>query len=634
MFLTVNVLKHLSSGVRRFILLCIDSVIFCFCIFFALTIRLGGGVDLGSVQERDFWGGIVCLCLIAILCFSFLGVYRESLIYSSGRHEKRVLVALTCYAVIGTLLLVGPFFGGIPRSLAVIHAGISGIFCFAWRGYVRYLITDKFAVGSEVTSSNECAVLFGLSSSSGYLVHHLRNLGVTVVGLVDESGLYAGKMIEGIKVYRSDQIGALFAKFDVKTVFVDLPETPVSSASEISDMLRPFDVTVHAVRGEGGAVNPLSSFSSFKSFTMDELLGRPVIKTASFDRAERLCGKSILISGAGGSIGSEISRQIYGLNPARLILLDHAEFALYSVEEELNLRSILEQNSRSSNMCELVPILGSAGNAALVRRVFSEHKIDVVFHCAAYKHVPLIEKNLIEGVRNNIEATYALASASLDDGVESFVLVSTDKAVRPTNIMGASKRFCELLVQSFNHRQQTKSTKFSAVRFGNVLGSSGSVVPKFLRQIENGGPVTITHRDVTRYFMTISEASQLVINAGMLSRGGEVFVLDMGEPVKIKYLAERLIQLLGKKVAIDGYQGDGIEIQEIGLRPGEKLYEELLISGGFSDTSHPKIKIVDQQMLDPVEISGAYNDLLMACELGEAAVVVNVLSEYVEGFSH
>jgi FlaA1/EpsC-like NDP-sugar epimerase len=364
----------------------------------------------------------------------------------------------------------------------------------------------------------------------------------------------------------------------------------------------------------------------FRELDIEDLLGRDPVPPDAELLARDLAHKTVLVTGAGGSIGSELCRQILRQQPARLLLLDHSEFALYSIHQEL------EQLCHHEGFAaELTPLLGSVNHEVRLREVCGAYRPHTIYHAAAYKHVPLVESNPVEGARNNVFGTLNMARAARDSGVARFVLVSTDKAVRPTNIMGASKRMAELVLQAIA-AEGTGSTCFSMVRFGNVLGSSGSVVPLFRRQLEAGGPLTVTHAEVTRYFMTIPEAAQLVLQAGAMAQGGEVFVLDMGEPVRILDLAQRMVELSGLKVRdATNPQGD-IEIAITGLRPGEKLYEELLIGDNPAPTSHPRIMKAHEDCLPWSELQLQLDRLRQAAELGDEAGIRTVLRACVQGF--
>jgi FlaA1/EpsC-like NDP-sugar epimerase len=366
-----------------------------------------------------------------------------------------------------------------------------------------------------------------------------------------------------------------------------------------------------------------------KELEPDDLLGRESVEPDSQLISKNICNKIVLVSGAGGSIGSELCRQILRANPQKLLLLDHSEFNLYAIESEL---INIMQAAGTEVAGKIIPILGSVKDERRLEEVFSQWPINTVYHAAAYKHVPLVESNPVEGLENNVIGTLNLATSAQKHGVDNFVLISTDKAVRPTNVMGASKRFAELILQALADANKEKGTCFSMVRFGNVLGSSGSVVPLFREQIRVGGPITLTHADVTRYFMTIPEAAQLVIQAGAMAKGGEVFVLDMGEPVKIYDLARRMVQLSGLSVQDnENPQGD-IEIVVTGLRPGEKLYEELLIGENPVSTTHPRIMMAREEYLNLDDLMREIEQLKTTIKQSQVEFLINQLKRLVRGY--
>ncbi len=413
----------------------------------------------------------------------------------------------------------------------------------------------------------------------------------------------------------------------VTDILLALPSVTRARRNEIIASLSTIPVHIRTLPGMSDLTSGRVTVSDFKELDIEDLLGRDPVVSEPYARTRPLAGQVVLVTGAGGSIGSELCRQIVQQGPMRVLLFDHNEFGLYSIHQELQ---TLCETKRLT--VDLVPLLGSVANSRRLHEVCQSYRPAWVYHAAAYKHVPLVESNPSEGIANNVFGTLNMALAARDAAVSHFVLVSTDKAVRPTNVMGASKRMAELVLQALATQDAASSTRFSMVRFGNVLGSSGSVVPLFRSQLAAGGPLTVTHPDVTRYFMTIPEAAQLVLYAGAMAQGGEVFVLDMGEPVKIMDLARRMIDLSGLKLRDEhGPDGD-IAIAITGLRPGEKLYEELLIGDNPAATSHPRIMMAHEEFLAWPELETQLDRLRLAADAGDVDAIKSVLSRCVHGY--
>jgi len=413
-------------------------------------------------------------------------------------------------------------------------------------------------------------------------------------------------MIHGITVYSLVELQGLIDQHKVKTLLLALGSANRSTRKSVLDRLESFSVEVLTIPSMADVVSGRASIEEFKEVDIDDLLGRDSVEPDQALLSQCITDKVVMVTGAGGSIGSELCRQICKQKPRALVLFELTEFALYSIEQELS-----AYNDTHGLSFPIYPFMGSVQHRNRLAEIMRLHMVQTVYHAAAYKHVPLVELNVIEGVRNNVFGTWFSAEAAIEAGVETFVLVSTDKAVRPTNVMGATKRLAELVLQS-KALMENQSVRFCMVRFGNVLGSSGSVVPLFRKQIRSGGPVTLTHPEITRYFMTIPEASQLVIQAGSMGKGGDVFVLDMGESVKIMDLATRMIRLMGLSVHSKDEPGD-IEIIHSGLRPGEKLYEELLIGDNVQGTDHAKIMTAQEEHLTWQEMQTLLRQLDQAC---------------------
>lgn len=473
-------------------------------------------------------------------------------------------------------------------------------------------------------------VIYGAGSTGSMLASALRShQNIHVVAFVDDSPQVQGTTLLGVKVHPVTQLERLVSRHDIDRVLLAMPSTSEARQAAVARDLVSRGLDVHALPSFAQLVGTEIILDTLARVSPSTFLGRDPVTDLRPKSCNPYGGKTVMVTGAGGSVGSELCRQLLRHRPARIILFEISEIALYTIEREL------ADNVLASGI-DIVPFLGTLTEPREVRAALSEHPVDVILHAAAYKHVPLVEANPIAGLVTNVLGTRLLAEAALERGVQRFIMISTDKAVRPTNVMGASKRMAELVVQDM--ARQSVTTDFSIVRFGNVLGSSGSVVPLFRQQIKRGGPVTLTHEDVTRYFMTISEAASLVLTAGGLSasRGpheGDLFVLDMGQPIKIRDLAERMIRAAGYSVKSAEHPEGDIEVTIVGLRPGEKLHEELLIQPGMLTTPHEKILRVQEQGLSAQEITFAMRALRNAVTAGNPYAARKVLEAYVEGYT-
>ncbi|MDF1529564.1 MAG: nucleoside-diphosphate sugar epimerase/dehydratase, partial [Sedimenticola sp.] len=441
---------------------------------------------------------------------------------------------------------------------------------------------------------------------------------------LDDDGRLHGQVLNGLPVYGLDDLTGLIETRGVTDVLLALPSVRRKRRNEILGQMLNYHVAVRTLPSLGDLAQGRVTTSDLHELDVDDLLGREPVSPNHILLAKNITGRVVMVTGAGGSIGSELCRQIAKLEPARLLLVEVSEFALYSIHAQL------ESMYGKGDGVRLIPLLASVSHSERMCEIISTWNPQTIYHAAAYKHVPLVEHNPAEGVRNNVMGTLFTAKAAIEHNVSDFVLISTDKAVRPTNIMGASKRLAEIALQSL--AAESPHTKFSMVRFGNVLDSSGSVVPKFRQQIRDGGPITLTHPEITRYFMTIPEAAQLVIQAGAMAKGGGVFVLDMGQPVKIMDLARRMVELSGLTVQdADNPEGD-IEIQITGLRPGEKLYEELLIGDNPQATSHPRIMKAQDDFLPWAVLEEKLNALSIALNVNDVDVIKAMLEQLVTGY--
>jgi len=556
-----------------------------------------------------------------ILAFTKLGLYRAVIRYI-GQHALGAVLA----GIVSNALLLAMLFqlAGIVDKGNLIF--VYSIMALVTSGGLR--LVARMVLSQRHNGHKERVLIYGAGSSGRQLAQALLNgEQFHPVAFVDDDITLHRSTILGIHVGSPSQIVAIVKSKNINRILLALPSASRARRREVLESLDNLPVPVQTVPGMGDIVDGSMRIDELQDVKIEDLLGRdPVTPKLKLMRAN-IKDKVVMVTGAGGSIGSELCRQIVQYGPKALVLFELSEYALYSIEQELWAK-IQEQHLEVA----LHPIMGNVQKQARVQAVMSRFQVETVYHAAAYKHVPLVEFNVIEGVVNNVLGTWRCAEAAVAAGVSTFVLISTDKAVRPTNVMGASKRLAELVLQGLSLRQQ--HTRFCMVRFGNVLGSSGSVVPLFHEQIRSGGPVTVTHPEIIRYFMTIPEAAQLVIQAGAMGKGGDVFVLDMGEPVRIADLARRMVHLMGLEVKDSQHPDGDIEICFSGLRPGEKLYEELLIGENVHETAHPRIMTANEVSLPWREMNDLLRQLEHHCELFDLASVMQTLNEAPTGFSH
>ncbi|KPH65133.1 nucleoside-diphosphate sugar epimerase/dehydratase [Pseudoalteromonas porphyrae] len=616
----IRSILNASRGTKRVITLFIDSLFIAAAFWLALIVRLD---SLAPFSDLDNWLLLALLIPTALFAFINLGLYRAVLRYMNAQ----ALWAIVLGTVITTVSLVLlSFFVGItiPRTMPFIFAWL----CLLTVGGSRVLV--RAMIGKMATANKESIIIYGAGSAGRQLATALgAGPEYYVRAFIDDDETKQGSIIQGIPVINFKGIYELINKGKATKVLLALPSATRARRKEVLAQLEPLTIKVLSIPGMADVVEGKAKLSEFRDVEIEDLLGRDPVTPKPELMAANITGKVVMVTGAGGSIGSELCRQIVRQQPKKLVLFEISEFGLYSIEKELN-----EYIINNSIDLELIPIMGSVQRINRIETVMMAFGVQTVYHAAAYKHVPLVEHNVVEGVRNNVFGTFYAAKAAANAGVETFVLISTDKAVRPTNVMGATKRMAELVLQGL---AQTKGkghrTRFCMVRFGNVLGSSGSVVPLFRRQIKEGGPITLTHQDITRFFMTIPEAAQLVIQAGSMGKGGDVFVLDMGEPVKIKDLASKMIRLSGFEVKDKTNPHGDIEIQCTGLRPGEKLYEELLIGDNVGQTTHERIMTASEVMLPLPELNVFLEALDIACHNFDHQVIRQLLLDAPTGFN-
>lgn len=588
---------NLKRSTKRIISLFVDILLIFVAYFGALGIRYDSSFSLYS---REHWINLSIVTLITLVIFIKLGLYRAVLRFITIKIVNTVVIGTLC-STISVLLVAYMLQLNIPRTVPFLYFIFLTLLSTGTRLFFRILL-------NLARDNKQSVIIYGAGDSGRQLLTALNQTNkYFVAAFVDDDRKLHKLVLHGIKVYSPHSLPKLISQHNVKQILLAIPSASASCRKAIINQLAQFPCEVLSVPGIEDIVTGKAKLTTLNRVSIDDLLGREPVKPVQELLSANITGKVVMVTGAGGSIGSELCRQIIYQKPAKLILFELNEFSLYAIEAEL--RQMIKQADLDLN---LLPIIGSIQNQQYVSNIMKTFKIETVYHAAAYKHVPLVEYNVVEGVRNNILGTLNCALSAIENSVETFVLISTDKAVRPTNTMGTTKRIAELILQALAKIQT--ETRFCMVRFGNVLGSSGSVVPLFRRQIEQGGPITLTHPEITRYFMTIPEASQLVIQAGAMGKGGDVFVLDMGESVKIIDLARRMIQLTGLSEKTQTNPEGDIEIKITGLRPGEKLYEELLIGDNVQKTTHPRIMAANEIMLEWDKLKPLLDNLAQYCD--------------------
>ncbi len=611
----------LSRTVKQMLMMLADCVMLGLALWLSFALL---GTEFFAINEGvTFYFALANIA--SVIVFLRIGLYRAILLYMGLQSGFIVLQGVT----ISTGLLVATSYFFLPTQ-----SYDNAIFPIYWMISLLFVGGSRFV--AKVALQNliqnfrpkEPVIIYGAGSSGMQLVAALQNGDQYLpVAFVDDSRSLIGSTVHGIRVYSPGALLDLVENFSVRQILLAIPSATHVERKEILNRLEHLPVHVKTVPDLFDMVSGKVGVDEIRDIDIEDLLGRDIVPPNPKLLGACITGCSVMVTGAAGSIGSELCRQILLLKPSRLVLLDSFEYGLYTVENEL-LETKL--SIEGGEQIELIALLGNVGNPQLMEHAMKRFAVNTVYHVAAYKQVPMVESNIIEGVQNNIFGTLTSAQAAEKTGVTHFVLISTDKAVRPTNFMGATKRFAEQVLQAMAYNKS--HTCFSMVRFGNVLGSSGSVVPLFRRQISLGGPVTVTHPEVTRYFMTVQEAAQLVIQAGSMATGGDVFVLDMNEPIKIVDLAKKMVHLMGYDVKDENsYKGD-IAIEYTGLRAGEKLYEELLIGESVTGTEHPKIMRAEEDALSLVELEALIGRLQVACKRLDLNQIREILMAAVDGF--
>lgn len=611
-------LLSISRAKKRVISIAIDAVFIAIAFWGAFGVRYG---HFDSITDVELWQTYAILALVTIATFVKLGLYRAILRYLSFH----ALMVVSTGAIISAIALsVSGFYlddASIPRTVPVIYGAFLAILSGGARLIMRTLVFSKKA------SQKKRVLIYGAGSTGRQLCIALRqSLDYMPVAFVDQDSSLVGTYILGLKVMPTSRIDHLIHDLKCEKVLLALPRASRSERKAILEKLANLTVEVLTVPSMEDIVNGDAKIDELRDVPIEDLLGRDPVAPRQELMGADITGKVVMVTGAGGSIGSELCRQIVMQRPTKLVLFELSEYGLYAIDKELS--AVVAAHALE---VEIVPLLGSVQRMNRLQTVMESFKVQTVYHAAAYKHVPLVEYNVVEGVRNNVFGTMYTAQAAIKANVETFVLISTDKAVRPTNVMGTTKRMAELVLQAL--AKQNTNTRFCMVRFGNVLGSSGSVIPLFKKQIQLGGPVTVTHKDITRFFMTIPEAAQLVIQAGAMGKGGDVFVLDMGESVRIADLAVNLIKLSGLDVKSQANPHGDIAIEYTGLRPGEKLYEELLIGDNVSKTSHERIMTAQEISLTWDELEAILKPLDNACHNFDHLRIRELLLEAPTGFN-
>lgn len=620
----------LSLSTRKIaaILIGIDVLLSIVALWAAFSLRLGEWYSPSDTQWLLF-----CINpIIAVPIFIRLGLYHAIIRYIGGQVLWVIFQAVTASSLAFTLLVFYGNLAVIPNTVPILNWLILLLLVGGSRFIARWWFADAYArLGGNV--ANDCyskkVIIYGAGNAGIQLVSALicaRDL--KPVAFIDDDKRLHRKKVNGLRIYPMSSLSYLVERHDVTDLLLAIPSARRGRRSEIIRLLEPYPVHVRTIPRMTDIAQGKIKFDELQEIDIADLLSRDSVAPDQALLHANITQKVVMVTGAGGTIGSELCRQIITLKPSKLILLELNEFALYSTQKELIHKLSL---SSAEHEFEIVSLLGSVSDSPRVNNICKTFRVQTIYHAAAYKHVPLVEQNPTEAIKNNIYGTLNIAQAAIENSVETFVLISTDKAVRPTNTMGATKRFAELILQALSLKGG-HNTRFTMVRFGNVLGSSGSVIPLFREQIARGGPVTVTDSRILRYFMTITEAAQLVIQAGGMGQGGDVFVLDMGEPIRIIDLAKRMIHLSGLEIKDEAHPEGEIEISFTGLRPGEKLFEELLIGNNISETAHCRIMRAEEEIVPLSELNQQLDQLKQAVNENDLKLMRHILQQTIVGF--
>lgn len=615
---------------KRMVALLVDFSLCVLTVWLAFYLRLGDFVSMTNQSQWRLglqWAAGASVGL-ALPIFIVSGFYRAIFRYSGWPALLAVARAIAVYGLLYASIFTAIGVEGVPRTIGIIQPILLLLFVGASRALVRVWLGDEYQSILK-RAARPKVFIYGAGRTGRQLATAMANSHeMQVVGFLDDDDRLHGHVLNGQPIYSPGDLPNLVSTFNVTAVLLAMPSIGRKRRNEILSDMRSAHVSVRTLPSVTDLAQGKVSISDLRELDIDDLLGREPVVPNHILLSKNIVNKVVLVTGAGGSIGSELCRQILSVGPESLLLIEQTEFALYAIHQEL-------EEKLSDSKIKLVPLLASVQDEQRMHEIMSTWKPDTVYHAAAYKHVPLVEHNPAEGIKNNVLGTLKAAKAAVENGVADFVLISTDKAVRPTNIMGASKRLAEMVLQALaaNQSFSKSSTKFTMVRFGNVLGSSGSVVPKFRQQIRDGGPITLTHPEITRYFMTVPEAAQLVIQAGAMAKGGDVFVLDMGESVKIMDLARRMIELSGLNLKDEQNPDGDIGIEITGLRPGEKLYEELLIGDNPKQTSHPRIMKANEDFIAWSDLEAKLGSLEVALNVNDVSLIRTMMQQLVPGYT-
>ena len=613
----------LSKTKKIFISLFVDSFLCLFATWLSFYLRLGEVLPIKGVIFLTTFISII----FAIPIFYLSGLYRTIFRYSGWPAMLTVSKSIFTYGLVYSFVITIITLKDVPRTIGIIQPLLLFFAVGGSRALIRFWIGDLYRIRLKKSILPK-AVIYGAGDSGRKLLLALENNNEWEVScFLDDDTDKQGRVLSGKKIHSPDYLEFLSIQKNISYLLLALPRISRSKKKEIINKVSKYNLSVRTLPSLVDIAKGKKAITDLIEIEIDDLLGRDKVSPNEELMKKNIFNKVVLVTGAGGSIGSQLCREISNIGPKKILLIDSNEYALYSILNELD-------NLNHNKPIKIIPLLTSVQNRKNIKTVLETWKPDTVYHAAAYKHVPIVEHNLAEGVKNNVFGTLNLAIDSLELGISNFVLISTDKAVRPTNAMGATKRLSEICLQAlFASKAKNKITKFSIVRFGNVLDSSGSVIPKFRKQINDRKPLTVTHPEINRFFMTIKEAAELVIQAGAMAKGGEVFLLDMGEPVKILDLAKKMIQLSGLKLKDENNPNGDIEILITGLRPGEKLYEELLIGSNSVGTIHPKIFKAQEEFIPWPELKIEINKLEKFVEMNDLENIIKILKKLVVGFS-
>ena len=648
----IYMLKHLARRIltipryaKQLLVMLVDTFLCLLSVWVSFYLRLGEFQAFSIVSSAPVLITSAVSVALAIPIFVVSGLYRAIFRYNGMPAMMTMARAMLIYGISFSAIFTFMGVQGVPRTIGLIQPILVFLLVGASRAAARVWLGGLYQL--EIKKSSLPKVLiFGAGSAGRQLASGMVNsYEMRVVGFLDDDDRLHGQVLNGLQIYNPADLEEIASQKGVTDVLLAIPSASRERRNQIIGLLSKTKISVRTLPGLSDIASGKVTLSDLLELDIDDLLGREPVKPNGLLLNRNTHNKTVLVTGAGGSIGSELCRQVLKTKPRRLLLVEMSEFALYQIHQEIQSALELREVSLGEDL-EVVPLLASVCDEVRMHEIMDTWKPHVIYHAAAYKHVPLVEHNPAEGVRNNVWGTKVLAEAAVRNGVQNFVLISTDKAVRPTNIMGATKRLAEMVLQALNEtkhssdlrnlheRNSAVSTKtcFSMVRFGNVLGSSGSVVPLFREQIKSGGPITLTHPDITRYFMTIPEAAQLVIQAGAMGSGGDVFVLDMGEPVRIFDLATRIVKLSGLTLRDERNPYGDIEIKVTGLRPGEKLYEELLIGDNPKPTQHPRILKAQEKFMPWEQLQGELHSLNLALSVNDVPLIRSFLHKLVSGY--